>query len=58
MDYHSTPETAHETSKHPTPWGLFVGLFLILAIIVSGAYFTLQERIGPADSFGETQNVR
>lgn len=34
-------------SSHRTPWGLFIGLLLILAIIVAGAYYTLNERLAP-----------
>lgn len=37
---------AYETPKRQTPWGLFIGLLLILAIIVSGAYYALEKRIG------------
>ncbi len=52
------PITPDSTSQEPelsqrprrarrTPWGLFIGLLLILAIIVAGAYYTLTERLAP-----------
>lgn len=49
----STTVAKHETKKRSTPWGLFIGLLLILGVIVWGAYYTFNERYVP-----KTQNVR
>ncbi len=46
MDTDLISPPAYETPKHSTPWGLFIGLLLILVIIVSGAYYALVKRIG------------
>ena len=36
------------SSKKPgTPWGLFIGLILILVVIVAGAYYAFNQRIAP-----------
>lgn len=45
MDIPSAPQSTHETPEARTPWGLFIGLILILAIIVAGAYYSLNSRI-------------
>jgi hypothetical protein len=47
--------SSHETPKRQTPWGLFIGLLLILAIIVSGAYYALEKRIGTSVANPATQ---
>lgn len=52
----STPSTAAFASdtQKSTPWGLLVGLLLILAIIVAGAYYAFTERIAPVQTTSET----
>jgi hypothetical protein len=55
MDPEPTPSLPYETPKRQTPWGLFIGLLLILAIIVSGAYYALEKRIGTMPSAPQGQ---
>lgn len=33
--------------KRSAPWGIFIGLILILAIIVAGAYYSFSKRFVP-----------
>jgi hypothetical protein len=44
-----------ETPRRQTPWGLLIGLALILAIIVSGAYYSLEKRIQDRAPSSQTQ---
>lgn len=37
----------HDEPKKKTPWGLFIGLFLILGVIVLGALYTFNKRYYP-----------
>jgi hypothetical protein len=47
MEHASTPPTMPRNPKRPAPWGIFVGLILILAIIVAGAYYAFSKRFVP-----------
>lgn len=39
-----TDQTPHVSQKKKAPWGALIGLVLILAIIVAGAYYAFTER--------------
>jgi hypothetical protein len=49
MEQTSTPPLIPQEPKDKpeTSWGLFIGLFLILIVIVAGAYYAYTERIAP-----------
>lgn len=36
-----------EQSKRSTPWGTIIGIILILAIVVAGAYYSFTKRYQP-----------
>lgn len=38
-------EPSTKQTDRKTPWGILIGLLLILAIVVFGAYYALSERI-------------
>lgn len=39
-------ETSPSPAPRPNPWGALISIFLILAIVVAGAYFALSSRVG------------
>lgn len=49
MEPISTPaELARETDTSSVPWGLFIGLVLILAVIVGTAFYSFSEKYVPS----------
>lgn len=42
-------------AKRSTPWGAIIGLILILAIVVCGAYYSFTKRYQPASSAATAQ---
>jgi hypothetical protein len=56
MEPITTPPTALVPSpKKSNPWGLLIGLLIILAIIVAGAYYAFTERVAPQTPIQTTQ---
>jgi len=58
-DILSTPASVSVTAtRKRTPWGLFVGLLLILIVIVASALYVFEQRIsapaGPATTTSAT----
>ncbi|HWU24459.1 MAG TPA: hypothetical protein VN086_01755 [Candidatus Paceibacterota bacterium] len=43
QDFSPTPVQA----KRSTPWGTIIGIMLILAIVVAGAYYSFTKRYQP-----------
>ena len=41
---HTPPNDSRETEERSSPWGLFIGLALILSIIVGAAFYSFTER--------------
>jgi len=53
MEQSSTPTPVQ--SKRSTPWGTIIGIVLILAIVVAGAYYSFMKRYQPSHQATTTQ---